>query len=368
MGTGVSAAAPAAGVLIGGRALQGSGAALASTAALSLVATLLPEGPRRRKAFALFGFMTSIGSVLGLMLGGALTSLTGWRTIFLPSFALSTALTLGAARLVPSDARRVVWRRFDLPGALTVSVGIGLLAYGISHSQDTGFGSPSTVGALAAAAVLISTFVVIERRSVTPLLPPPMLTRRTIVSALLATLPIWAGFASLFFHMSFLLQWLLHYTPLQSALAYLPLAVTTALSSRIAARFGHRQPGWLVLVGAACIASASVLLSRLTADTGYVAGVLPGLLLAGAGLGLAIVSIQIVMFHGAASQTTGVLSGLLTTTQETASGVGTTVLATLAVAIGGVAGIKSALLWGAGVALAGGLLGVALTPRDTLRR
>jgi len=358
VGTCLSIGAPIAAVLITGRALQGAGAALASTAALSLLVTVLPEGPQRRQAFALVGLMTALGSVLGLVFGGALTFLTGWRSIFLPSLVLAITLALAAVRMVPMDARPFSWREFDLPGALTAAAGVGLLVFAISQAERAGV--ESIVGCVAAVGLLV-VFLVIERRSEMPLLPLTIVKRRNIVSSLVATVLIWSGFASLFFHMSFLLQQLLHYTPLQSALAYLPLTAATALSARIAAIDAlSRRLGLVMLVGGASIALGSAALSLVEAESRYAWPVLPCVLLAGTGLGLSVVSIQIMMFRNVPASTTGVVSGLLTTAQETASAVGTTALATLAVSIGGIMGLRSALLWGAVAALIGGALGAML--------
>ncbi|SFQ68849.1 Major Facilitator Superfamily protein [Amycolatopsis arida] len=364
-GSGLGAAAPATPVLVAARAMQGGGAALAGTAALSLLVTLLPDGPARRRAFALFGQMTAVGSVAGLVLGGALTDLVGWRAIFLPSLLLAGALIGGAARWVPPDARSFSWPEFDLPGAATASAGIGLLVFAISRAEQS---TEKALAGGAVAAALLAAFALLERRAAHPLLPLSLVTRRNTVAALVATVLIWSSFASLFFHLAFLLQRALHYTPLQSALAYLPVTVATALSGRVAAA-GRLSPhlGLVTLGGGLAIAAGSATVSAAGAGGGFLWPVLPGLVLAGTGLGLAIVAIQILVFRGAAERSSGVLAGLLTTAQETASAVGTTVFATLAVAIGGLGGITTTLFWGAAAALAGGLLGALLAPRQGSR-
>lgn len=241
---------------------------------------------------------------------------------------------------------------------------MALLAFGVSQGPSTGFASLGSGGIIAASIGLFGLFVVIEGRGSEPLLPLHLVRRRSIAATTAATVLLWAGFASLFFHVSLLLQQVLGYSPLHTGLAYLPLAVATIAAAQLAGRtLAVCKPAPMVAVGAACIAVGSLLLAVVQPGDRFATAVLPGLLSAGVGNGLALVALQVAAFTGVADQEAGVVAGLFNTAQEVASAVGTVVLVTVAASgTTPAAGIRSTLIVGAAVALAGGIIGWTLIP------
>jgi predicted MFS family arabinose efflux permease len=361
----LAAVGPSGAAVVGGRGIQGLGAAFLAPAALSLLTTTLPPGPPRDRGLALMGSATAAGAVAGLLLGGLLTEAFGWRTIFLAPLVPALLLAALAPRRLPAGAAAAGGGGFDVLGAALIASGLGLLALGASQVSTLGLADLRGAGALGLGAALVALFVVRERHARSPLLPPALLARRSIGATTAVTALVWTGFASLFFHTALLLQDVLGYRALTTGLAYLPLAAATVAGSRLAARSGGRRSArTITALGAGGIASGSLLLSRADPGDPYALLVLPGLVAAGAGLGLALVSLQVTIFAGVSRPQSGVVAGLFATAQEVASALGTAALAGLASAQASPeAGLQLALLAGSGIALLGGLLAAAALPR-----
>jgi MFS family permease len=352
-------------VVIGARAVQGIGAAFVAPAALSMLTTTFAEGAPRDRALAAFGAATAVGAVIGVVGSGLLIDAFGWRAVFAVCLVPAAPLVLLAPRLLPAAPPAATRGRLDVLGAATVTLGLGLLAFGVSQVPEFGFAAPSAGGAVVVALSLLAIFVAIERRGPEPLLPLSLIRRRNIAATTTATVLLWASFASLFFHVSLLLQDVLGYSPLQTGLAYLPLALVTIAAAQLAGRLvGVWKCGPTVALGAVCVCLGSLVLGLVRPGDGFAAAVLPGLLLAGAGNGLALVALQVAIFKGVGQREAGVVAGLFNTAQEVASAVGTVALVSVAASGADVAaGIQSALLVGAAVALAGGVVGGILIPK-----
>jgi len=351
-------------VVIAARALQGVGAAFAAPASLSMVVATFDEGRARDRALGVVGAATGSGAAVGLLLSGVLTDLLGRRAVFAATLGAALTLAILAALLLPLDPPHRQARGVDIPGAGSVTAGLALLTFGITQGQEVGLSTPRSLLTLCAAAGLLALFILIERRSPAPLMPLAVLRRPSITSTILTTVLVWAGFASLFFHVSLLMQEVLGYPPALTGLAYLPLTLVTVVAASVAARLvGAWRPKAVIALGAALIALGSLLLSLVHDGSSYAVGLLPGLLVTGVGLGLALVALQIAVFIGVPDDQAGLVAGLFNTTQEVASAVGTAVLATIALARGGgAAGIRHSLVVGAAIILAGGALGAALVP------
>lgn len=357
-------------VVIAARAVQGLGAAFVAPAALSMLTTLFAEGRPRDRALAVFGAATAAGAVIGVVASGLVTEAFGWRAIFTVSLLPALPLVLVASRLLPAAPPVMRTGRMDVPGAAVVTLGLALLAFGISQAPRAGFDSPASGGIIMLSIGLLGLFVVIERRGAEPLLPLPLLRRRNIAATTYTTLLVWASFASLFFHVSLLLQEVLGYSASRTGFAYLPLALATIAAAHLAGRLvGRFRPATVVGVGGACVALGSLTLGLVQPGDAFATAVLPGLLLAGAGNGLALVALQVAVFAGVADRESGVVAGLFNTAQEVASAVGTVLLVTLAASgTTPATGIRSALTAGAVVALAGGIVGAILIPADRAGR
>lgn len=147
-------------LLIAARVIQGAGAAIAAPTALSLLATTFPAGPARNKALGVYGAMGGLGSVVGLLLGGALTEYLSWRWVMFVNIPIALAVLFGTGVLVEGERER---GKVDVPGALTATLGFGSLVYAINRAGDKGFGDSVTLIGLGAALVLILAFVIVQR-------------------------------------------------------------------------------------------------------------------------------------------------------------------------------------------------------------
>lgn len=310
--------------LLTARAAQGVGAALAAPGTLALIATNFPEGPRRNRALGVFSAVAGSGMVIGLILGGILTS-ASWRWglfINVPIGAAVAALTPRYVGEPPRDSGR-----FDLAGALSSCLGTSALVFGFLRATDHGWTDPLSLGAFAAGAVLLAAFVLIESRARQPILPLRLLAHRDRAGAYLDMLIIPALMFNVFFFLTEFLQKVLGYGPFQAGLAFLPLAVMQLVSARTAprliARIGARP---LIVTGILLITAGVVWLTRLSADTGYATGVLGPFLLFGTGVGLGFMPLNMTILGGVPPQDSGAASGLLQALQQLGGSLGPAVL------------------------------------------
>ncbi|WP_049557614.1 MFS transporter [Nonomuraea sp. SBT364] len=363
-------------LLLAARTLQGLGAALISATALSLLLVIHAEGPGRNRALGIWSGLGATGAGAGLILGGVLTDTLGWRAVFLVNVPIG-AVALLLTAILPRDGQ-ATWDRakLDLPGAVTITAGIGLLIYGLSLGQQTGFSAPATAGVLAAAVVLLTAFVLIQRRSASPLVPLRIAGRGPVAGANLAIICLTAVMGGQGFFMILYMQGVLGYSSLQTGLAVLPSAMMAVIGSTLASRLTAKVPPWLVAVaGLAMVAAGELLLAGITVHGTYLADLLPGYLLFGLGLAAAFVGASIVGSNGASAEDHGAVSGLLNTAQQVGIALGVATLVTLAVARTGaqnnpaattalVAGYRFGLLASAVLAAAGGLA-LLLLRKDT---
>jgi EmrB/QacA subfamily drug resistance transporter len=356
--------------LFAARAGQGLGAALLSPAALSLIMSAFREGRERATALAAWGAVGGAGAAVGVLLGGALTDLVGWRAIFLVNLPVGLALGAGALRLLARDAAKPAWRGLDLPGALVVTASPATLVYAMSQADSAGWASAQTLGLAIAAAAGLAVFAVIEHRSARPLLRIAGLADRAVGGGVLMMLAASAVLFGAFLLTSLYLQEVLGTGPLQTGLAFLPMAAALGLGVHAAGHIiglrGVRAP----LAGGFAVAAAGMLLlSGVDANGSYVTDVLPGMLVAGLGLGVVLVSVAVAVMTGAADDETGMLSGLNTTGHEIGGSIGVAVLTTVAAAAAGsspatalAAGIGDAFLVAAAIAAAAGAAALVLLP------
>jgi EmrB/QacA subfamily drug resistance transporter len=318
-------------VLVAARALQGAFGALLAPAALSLLTTTFTHPDERGKAFGIFGAIAVGGGALGLLLGGVLTEYLSWRWCLYVNLALALPALLGAAALL-SHGTSTAKPRIDIPGTLTASGGLFALVYGFSHAQTSSWGNGVTIGFIAAAVALLGAFVAIQRRSSHPLLPLRVVADRNRGGAFLAVLVVGAGMFGVFLFLTYYLQQTLGYSPVSTGLAFLPMmgaivVVSTVANTVLLARLGPKP---LVPVGMGLAAIAMLLLTRLGLHSSYVTGILPALLLMGAGLGLVMAPSMSTATAGVEAADAGVASALVNTSQQVGGSVGTALLNTLA--------------------------------------
>jgi EmrB/QacA subfamily drug resistance transporter len=326
--------AESASLLIAARGLQGFGAALIAPTALSILAVTFSEGRERNWALGIFGAVGGSSASVGVIASGLLTDGPGWRWIFFINVPVGLLLIGLALRFLPADRGAAEARGFDFLGASAVTGGLLLLVYGLNRGVDVGWTSPTTVAVFAGALVLLVTFLRIESRSRSPLVPRAVLRNRTMVAADVAAFLLFGAFFSFIFLATLLMQQLLLYSPTRTGVAWLATSVTAFLAAglagaRLVTRFGVRR---LVIVGMSALVLGLLWLTRVPPGGGYLADLLPAFLLLGIGIGLAAPSVQIGALSGVAGRTVGLASGLVETMREIGGAVGIAAVSTVLVA------------------------------------
>ena len=359
-----AALAPSAGALYAGRAGQGVGAALLSPAALSLLTTAFSSGRERATALGVWGAVGGAGSAVGVLLGGVLTDWIDWRAIFFINVPIGALVGLGVLRSVPADADRPRLRGLDVRGALVATASLGALLYAIAGADEADWTAARTLALGGAAIAGLGAFAALERRTAQPLLRLERLADRATAGGA-ALMPIASAvLMGSFLLTSVYLQEVLAGSPLETGLEFLPIAVAAAagahLGSRAVRRHGVRGP----LAAAFALAGAgALLLSGLGAGGDYAGGVLPGMLIAAFGLGIAMVSVAVAVLTGAREDDAGMLSGLNTTGHEVGGSLGVAALTTIAARPAAlVDGLGDAFLAAAAIAAAGLVLSLILLP------
>jgi EmrB/QacA subfamily drug resistance transporter len=335
-------------MLFAARAGQGLGAALLSPAALSIITTSF-QGAERAKALGVWGAVGGAGAAVGVLLGGALTELVDWRAIFLINLPVGLALAVGAMRIVPADTARPRWRGLDLRGALLATASLGGLVYALSQAENAGWTSTQTLGLGTAGVVGLAVFAALELRTPQPLLRIQRLTDRAVGGGFLMMLLASAVMFGSFLLSSVYLQNVLGGGALETGLAFLPFAAAIGAGVHVAghaiSHAGVRVP---LAAGFAIAATGMLLLSGVSTDGSYVGDVLPGMLIAGVGLGIVLVSVSVAVLTGAADDESGMLSGLNTTGHEVGGSLGVAVLLTIATSTLGSSPAPAALANGIG--------------------
>jgi len=319
------------GSLIVFRALQGLGGGLLAPAALSILMTTFAEGRERNMALGVWGAVSGSGGAAGVLLGGLLTSAISWSWIFFINIPVGLVV-IGLTPLFVRESRaNLNHRHFDIAGATSITGGLMLLVYALTRATEDGWATASTIGLLTASAALVVAFVVIELRSKAPLLPMRIFRLRTLTAANITGFLLGSALFSQFFLLTLYMQQVLHYSAIETGVAYLTLTlaiiVFAGIAQGIVTRFGLR---WPMSVGLALSAAALVLFTRLPVDGHYFWDLFPGFLLSGIGLALAFVPVTIAALVGVKEADAGIASGLINTSQQIGGAVGLAVATTIA--------------------------------------
>ena len=358
-------------VLIVARGIQGVGGAIVTPATLSIITNAFREGPERNRALAAWSAMGGIGGAVGVLLGGVLTEVFGWRAILLINVPVGIWAAVTAYRLVPEGRERAGEHDYDIAGAVTVTAGLVALTYAIVRTDVNGWGSSKTLIPMAAGLALVAVFLAIEGRFARrPLVPLRIFRSRTLASANVVILFLGASAFSMWFFVSLYMQQVLHYSPIEAGLAFAPMSAMVVLGSAIAGRTAARiGAGRVLSAGMACVGLGMLLFSGVDLHGSYVVHVmLPGLVTA-CGIGMVFVSGTVAAVTGVDRSETGLASGLVNTSRTFGASLGIAVLATLASARSSsaaahgaaalVLGYQRAFLVGALFAFAGALVAVA---------
>jgi EmrB/QacA subfamily drug resistance transporter len=338
-----SALAGSAATLFAARAGQGLGAAMLSPAALSIITTVF-TGSHRAKALAAWGAIGGAGAAIGVLVGGVLTEVADWRLIFYVNLPVAAALAVAAVKVIPRDAAKPRWRGLDGRGAVLGTGSLAALVFAITQAQSAGWGSTQTIGLVAAGVAGLALFAVSERHTETPLLRIERLADRAVGGGLFLMLAAAGSIFGLFLLCSLYLQNVLGAGPLYTGLAFIPLALTAGLgahaSGHIVARHGVRMP----LASAFAIAAVGMgLLAHVGVNGTYLRNVLPGMLVAGFGLGIAVVAVSIAILTGTREEESGMISGLNSTGHEIGGTIGIAIFSTIAAgATGALGGAEAA--------------------------
>jgi EmrB/QacA subfamily drug resistance transporter len=320
--------------LLAARAVQGAGAAIVAPTALALTTTTFSEGKPRNQAMGVHAAMSVAGGAVGLIAGGLLTTYLSWRWVLFVNVPIGVATALAAPRVLRESGRQR--GRFDLPGAVTATTGLATLVYGLTSAATipdgvSHWGDAKVVASLAASAVLLTAFAVIETRSHHALLPLRLLADRNRTGANLIMLCVGAAIFGIFFFLTVYMQSVWGYTALKTGVAYLPLTAGIMVASGTAAqlipRVGARP---LLLTGAPAAAGGLYWLSRLGEHGSYADAVLGPMLVIAVGFGLLFVPLTLVAMSGVADEESGVAASLRNTGQQVGGSIGLAVFGTVA--------------------------------------
>jgi EmrB/QacA subfamily drug resistance transporter len=319
-------------MLIAARALQGLGGAMVTPAALSIITTTFREGEGRTRALAVWGAVAAGGGAAGLLLGGILTEALSWQWIFFVNVPIGLAAVLLSARFVPESRIAQAAKGFDAAGAATATGGLVLLTYAIVKAGDFGWSDPRTLGLGAVAVSLIAAFVRIERRAKAPLVDLSIFRKRTLVISNATMLLMAGALFSMFFFGSLYLQDVRGYDPLETGLAFLPMTAAIVIGSAMAQMFIRHFGVKPVLLGGLATATAGLaFMTGIQADSDYVTGFLPGIVLIALGAGNVFVPLTLTATTNVDGDHQGLASGIFNTAQQIGAALGLAVLSTVSV-------------------------------------
>jgi EmrB/QacA subfamily drug resistance transporter len=320
-------------LLVGARFAQGLGAAMLSPAALSSLTSTFRSTRDRNTALGVWAAVSGVGGAAGVLFGGLLTEGPGWRWVLFVNVPFSAIALVGAFGLLKKERMRARLASFDALGAFLVTGGMLLLVYSLVKAPDVGWGATRTMVGLAVAGLTLAAFVVNELRVSNPLVPMSALRVRGVAVADATQLVAVAGFLPMFFFLTLYMQTVLHYSPIQTGAAYLPLTggfiVAASISSQLFARIGTKP---VIVVGALIAAGGLYWLSRIPVDGSYVSDILPGLLVASVGLGGVFTGATTAANAGVGADRAGLAAGLLNTATQLGGAVGLAILSALATA------------------------------------
>jgi EmrB/QacA subfamily drug resistance transporter len=326
-------------MLFGARALQGAFGALLAPASLALLTVLFTDPKERAKAFAVYGAIAGGGSAVGLLLGGVLTEYADWRWCFWVNVPVAVIAVAAAIPIVP-ESRAPGETRYDIPGAVLVTLGLASLVYGFTkvaqasqqNPQDNAWANGPALGFILGGLLLVAAFVVVELKVRNPLLPMRLVLDRNRGGAYLTSTLVGAGLIGAFFFLSLYFQQVLQYTPVQAGFASLPTTLGVLLSAGAASGLVPKiGPKPLMVAGGLLAAAGLFLMSFLAVDSSFWALPFPGQLLLGLGLGFTFVPLSNLALIGAGEHDAGAASAMLNATQQVGASIGTALLATLSV-------------------------------------
>ncbi len=311
--------------------MQGIGAAIMLPAALSIVMNMFEEGAERNKALGIWGGLGAAGATVGLIPGGLLTRYAGWEYIFYLNVPIGIVALLLAPRIVPESRLASVRRRFDVAGALAGTGGLVLLVDAISQAPQYGWGATRTIVVLTASVALLVAFVVVESRAKDPVLPLSIFRLRTLSGANVAGLLLGGSFFAFIFIGTLYMQDVLHYSALQTGVAWLAASLTSValagLSQALVTRGGAKV---VMAVGMTLIGAGVLWATQVPVHGHFVGNLLGPFMVAGAGTAFAFIPISIAALAGVEEHRAGLASGILNTSQQLGGAIGIAIASSVA--------------------------------------
>jgi EmrB/QacA subfamily drug resistance transporter len=320
------------GALLGGRLVQGVGAAMMTPAALSILTTSFHTRGDRVKALGAWGGVGALSGAAGVVFGGVLTSEASWRWVFFVNLPVVAVILAASFRLIDAERPKAPpLRDFDTVGAGLITSGMLLLVYVLVNAPSVGWGIARTLGELAGALALVVLFVINEQRHSNPLVPLSLFKIKGLGAADVTQILAMAGFYTMFFLVTLYMQEVLRYSAIDAGLCYLPVTVGAAAGAGVATnaipKIGTRP---LIVAGALLGAVGVFWLSRVPVDGTYLPDILPGIVIMGAGVGLVLVGVQNAANGGVPADKAGLAASLITASFQLGGALGLAVFVSLA--------------------------------------
>lgn len=336
--------------IVAARAVQGVGGAILAPSTLSLLTTTYTDPAERGKALGVWGAVGGAGGAMGGLVGGVLTQALDWRWVLFVNVPIGILLVVGALwALTESRGRVSSVKALDLPGSITVTLGLSAVVYAVVGAETHPWGSAATIVPLAVGVALLALFLAIEMRTAEPLVPLGIFRRRALSAANGVALAAGMGMFSFWFFMSLYLQRVHGLDALEAGLAFMPASLTLIAGSTLSTRLTRRVGPKPVLVAGPLLAAVGLVwMSGASADGSYVAQLVLPALITGFGIGLTMVPLAAAATAGVPHEQAGLASGLINTSRQVGGAIGLAVLSTIAVsrteAVAGGSGGQAAAL------------------------
>ena len=317
--------------LMGSQAVQGVGAAIMVPAALSIVMNMFEEGAERNKALGIWGGLAAGGATVGLIAGGLLTRYAGWQYIFYLNVPIGAAVLALAPRLVPDSRLATGRRQFDAIGAIAGTGGLVLLVDAIAQAPQYGWGATRTMAQFAGSAALLVAFLAIESGAKEPLLPLSIFRLRTLAGANIAGLLSGGSFYAFIFVGTLSMQQVLHYSAVETGVAWLAASLTSIALAGLSQRLVTRRGAKVVMaIGTTLIGAGVIWATQVPVHGRFLANLAGPMVIAGAGTAFAFIAISIAALAGVAEHQAGLASGLLNTSRQLGGAIGIAIASSVA--------------------------------------
>ncbi len=313
------------------RALQGLAAAFMAPTALSILLTTFEEGPERNRALSIWGLVASGGAAAGVFLGGVLTQFLGWQWCFFVNVPVGLIAIWGILKYIPAQPHDESNKNLDIPGAFLVTSGLIAVVYALTLAPEIGWTAPETITAMLAGLVLLALFLFNETKAKHPLVPLKIFKNRNLSGGNLIMLPVVAGALGQGFFLTLYIQNILHYSPVQTGLSFLPVPIIIGIISFNAPKLLNKfDVKSLLVTGTILVTIGVFMFSFLNENSSYLLHLLPAYIIMAVGFGLSFISVTIAATAGIPHHEAGLASGLLNTSQQVGGALGLAVLTVVA--------------------------------------